>query len=245
MPVDAQIRRRELKFLVDLPVLEAFHDQVKEVLVPDRHGANGDGYFNYSIYFDSPKYLFYHQKVEGLSLRTKPRLRVYKESIDGAPTARFFEFKNRDAAFVSKDRVPISDPLSEKLLRSGNILDDPEVQASEHLQRFGYLRHRLGLRPTMVTLYHRFPFFCALQNDLRITYDKRIQCSQVIGLDLAPEQFHYVEPPNRALIEIKFNTGFPDWLLRITKSLQFQQLSFSKYVESMERSQFQAHRRVV
>lgn len=245
MPADPRLRRRELKFLVDLPVLNAFHDRIRAILVPDRHGAAGEGYFNYSIYFDSPEYLFYQQKVEGLSLRTKPRLRLYKDSIDGPPTARFFEFKNRDAAFVSKDRVAISEGLSEKLLLPGTLLDDPEVQASEHLLRFGYLRHRLALRPTMVTLYHRFPYHCALQNDLRITYDKRIQCSQVIGLDLAPEQFHYVEPANRALIEIKYNTGFPDWLLRITKSLRFEQLSFSKYVESMERSQFQAHRRVV
>lgn len=237
--------RQEIKYLVDLPTLNAFDKGVRQLLSLDPNNADDSGYFNYSIYFDSPDYMYYLEKSEGLSVRIKPRLRVYKEMIDGPPVARFFEFKLRDEKYVAKERAVVSPRLSHDLLQPQHILDDPEVQASPILRRFAYLTKRYGLQPMMVVLYHRSAYRCPVHDSLRITYDRRIQCSEIIGLDVPPEQFSYVEPPNQALIEIKYNGTCPRWLLRIIGSLQMQQLSFSKYVESVERCYSRKMRRPV
>lgn len=237
--------RQEIKYLVDIRTLDAFDKKIRQLLSLDPNNAEDAGYFNYSIYFDSPDYMYYQEKSEGLSVRVKPRLRVYKETIDGPPVARFFEFKHRDEKYVSKERAALSPRLSHDLLQPQHILDDPEVQASPILLRFAYLTKRYGLQPTMIVLYHRSAYRCPLHDSLRITYDRRIQCSEKIGLDVPPEQFSYVEPPNQVLIEIKYNGACPRWLLRIIGSLQMQQLSFSKYVESMERSYSRKMRRII
>jgi hypothetical protein len=86
------------------------------------------------------------------------------------------------------------------------------------------------------TLYHRFAYLCPQHHGLRITYDTRLQCSEAIGLPTPPEAFHYVEPPNKTLIELKYNYRCPAWLINAAETLELERISFSKYAECMDRS---------
>ena len=65
--------------------------------------------------------------------------------------------------------------------------------------------------------------------------------SEVIGLHTPPEAFHSVDPPNRSLIELKFDARCPAWLIKAVEALELDRVSFSKYAESMERAFSRCH----
>ncbi len=228
-------RRSEIKYLVDTATLKAFDERVRRVLVLDRNNPEDRGYFNYTIYFDSPGYLYYMEKIEGLTRRVKPRLRVYKSVIDGPATNIFFEFKHRNESFVAKERVAISEATARALLTGQGLHEQPEICDSPVLRKLLYLTKRHDLRPSICVLYHRFAYVSPLHHRLRITYDRRLQCSEVIGLNTPPEAFSYIEPPTRSIIEIKYDGRCPGWLLSLVESLELERVSFSKYAASMER----------
>jgi hypothetical protein len=230
-------QRCEIKYLVDQAKLEAFDRRVRGLLVPDANDPRGRGYFNYTIYFDSPSYRFYREKVEGLAVRMKPRLRVYKSTIDGRPLAYFFEIKHRNERFIAKERVALSEATAQRLLlNTQDLAAYGEVGSSPVLGKLLYLAKRYELRPSLCILYHRFAYQSPHYHGLRVTYDKRLQCSEAIGFFTPPEAFHYVEPPNKTLIELKFNYRCPAWLINAAEALELERISFSKYAESMERA---------
>lgn len=87
--------RFELKYLIPLKTAEAFKNALGEYLVPDQHGGSSGSYPLTSLYYDSPDFRFYWEKVEGIKFRLKLRLRVYGEVAHLTPeTPVFMESSN-------------------------------------------------------------------------------------------------------------------------------------------------------
>lgn len=232
-------RRQEIKYLVDAERLAAFASHVSRLLVADVYGGT-DGYFNHSIYFDSPDLAFYTEKQEGLRQRVKPRLRAYRTKVDGPPVGLFLELKYRDGPYVAKRRSVVSDALAQQLLDGdmttalGAINDE---DAPGVLSTFSYLARRHHLRPAIAVFYHRTAFSCPHHPSLRVTYDRRLQWSLQWALDNGPAAFEPIIAPSMSLIEIKYNGTPPGWLLDTMAILDLQPMSFSKYTEALEAAQ--------
>jgi len=231
----APSQRYELKYLVNARQLHEFKRQTRGLLAPDEYNIENAGYYNYSVYFDSPQYRYYGEKREGLPERTKPRLRIYRSLINGEPLAQFFEFKNRQVRIVSKERVRISHTLSDQLLRAQGWSQSDELNASPILKRFYYLTQAHNLRPAISILYHRLAYRCPFGRKLRVTFDAQLKFSIQTGLDVGLSSFNYILPPHDTLIEVKFNDLMPMWLARIIENIQMQEESLSKYAMAVER----------
>lgn len=54
--------RYEIKYLTSRARAEKLRDTVGEIFVVDEKAGGRGGYYNYSIYFDSPRYYFYREK---------------------------------------------------------------------------------------------------------------------------------------------------------------------------------------
>jgi len=227
--------RREIKYLVDAAKFGRLDKILRPVLKLDRNNPNDQGYFNHSIYFDSPTFRFWHEKQEGLEVRVKPRLRVYKSCIDGAPLDYFLELKHRHGHFVSKERVRVSAGDAHALL-NGAGLGAWSTHEAEVLRKFSYLQRRHNLVPVVGVMYHRFAYAIPMHNRLRITYDKRIQCSRTVTLDCPPEVYQHVAPPYHTIIELKYDEVVPNWLANVLDRLELRQISYSKYGESMAKA---------
>ena len=88
--------RYEIKYIVPTRSLAYIRNSLKGLIVPDvpdSYNFGQKGYYNYSIYFDTLKYKFYSEKHEGLLYRIKPRIRVYRETLDSNISSVFLEFK--------------------------------------------------------------------------------------------------------------------------------------------------------
>ena len=222
--------RHEIKYRVNRETFERFRDYTQNILEVDPNSAEQGGYFNYSIYYDSPDLQFLNEKEEGLEMRTKPRLRIYKDIKSDQALSSFFEFKHRRGSLVQKERVRIDRETSLKLLDPFHL---EEAGENPVLNRITYFSRRYQIQPTICVLYKRQAFSCPLYPGLRITYDSHITASLNIGLDVPREEFLTVLPPNEAIIEIKYNQLRPNFIAPLIGKLELQQVSFSKYAESM------------
>ena len=234
MSPQAYGNRYEIKYLVEARRAAEVEAKLGAYLTHDGNGA-GVGYYNHSIYFDSPDYRFYSEKHEGELVRIKPRIRAYRPAPDAPPTGLFLELKGRYDRIIDKRRAPIDIALAERLLDEPLVELDRGDLAHSVMAEFQYLAQRFRLAPSVTVLYHRTAYFGAFYPNVRITFDRMIQCSLATSLDAPSEDFAYAIPPNWLVIELKYNDKIPGILLGQFNSLNLQQWTFSKYAVSLER----------
>ncbi len=227
--------RFEIKYLVDSRRLPEIKAVLGEFLRLDINGVQSGGYYSRSVYFDSPDFRFYREKVEGQLVRIKPRIRAYHTSPDGPPTGLFLELKGRYDRIVEKRRAPIDRALADRLLSQTPADPGAWTEASSVLAEFQYLSHRYRLAPCVTLLYHRTPYFGVFYPDVRITFDRLILSSMATALTAPSEDFLQAIPSNQLVIELKYNNKVPRLLLNRFNSLGLQQHTFSKFVIGLER----------
>ena len=173
--------RYEIKYLLGADRLAEVRAALREYLLLDGNGSEDGGYYVHSIYFDSPDLGFLREKFEGQLIRVKPRIRSYRRSLDGPPSALFLELKGRHDRIVQKRRCPIDRPLAELLLTQTPV--HPNGWSAKHsvLSEFQYMSHRMRLIPTVSVLYHRTAYFGTLWPKLRVTFDHLVMCSPGTG----------------------------------------------------------------
>ena len=234
--VDGWLKQRyEIKYVLAHETLPRLLARLSQYMRPDPNTSRGNnGYFNHSIYFDSPRLRFYLEKNEGLLERTKPRLRAYRDGPNRPPSAYFLELKNRHDRLVYKERVEVSRELALRLLRPSALEFGAEIGRSETLCKFYYLSKRFALQPQVAVLYNRLAYVSDLYPNLRITLDTRLQSSQTATLDGPPSGFRYALPLNRMILEIKYDKAIPRIILREIEAFGLQQVTFSKFATCME-----------
>ncbi|HEX6135323.1 MAG TPA: polyphosphate polymerase domain-containing protein [Longimicrobiales bacterium] len=231
--------RYEYKYIVPQRLAERFIRDQDPYVYPDPHCDGEWGYPVHSVYWDSADLALFWEKIEGLMLRRKLRLRRYGDATDEV----FVEIKQRVDRTVQKRRTRWS--VGEALHvfggngnggGSGGGADDPgDAVAAEALEM--YYRHRL--KPRMCVSYVRRAFFSRFEPGLRITFDRRLRydpfCLDVSkpvsgGRDLLD--------PRLTIMEVKFNDRVPLWLSRAMQSHGFQMTRLSKYCTAVDRTWF-------
>ncbi len=228
--------RYEIKYLVHAHRLPEIERALEGFLEPDENGKGTNGYFNYSIYFDSPNYQFYSEKREGNLVRLKPRIRLYRTALEAPPKAIFMELKGRYDRIVTKRRAAIDRDLAEQLLATGPVDIDGRALQSSTMGEFAYLAHRFRLAPCVTVFYHRTAYFGAFYPGVRVTFDRVIRCSRQTTLDNAEDSFVNAVPANLMVIELKYTDKVPEMLLRRFRSLGIRHSTFSKFAVAVERS---------
>lgn len=226
--------RREIKYLVSTAQAEEFRQRLGHVLIPDPHD-DGRGYHSYSVYFDSPRLTFYKEKVAGLATRMKPRLRTYRAAFDDAPAAIFLEFKLRERHVIAKERTAVDAAEADRIL-SGRAAGGPAGTPDDPIiGKFAALAGKMDLKPCAGILYHRTAFSFGGQPGLRITFDRRLQCTGRCELNPPAEAFSPIEPFDRSVIELKYDAELPNRILKMTARMEPCRLPYSKYARGVER----------
>jgi len=228
--------RYEIKYLVESRRLPEIESALEGFLIADENSRGTNGYFNYSIYFDSPNYQFYSEKREGDLVRLKPRIRLYRAALDAPPKGVFMELKGRYDRIVTKRRAAIDIGLAQQLLTSHPVLLDDRAVESSTMGEFYYLAHRFRLAPCVTVFYHRTAYDGAFYPGVRVTFDRVIRGSRVTTLDNSDNSFVNIVPTNQAIIELKYNNKVPEMLLRRFNSLGLQHSTFSKFAVALERT---------
>ena len=227
--------RYEIKYLVSAERLPAIEASLRGMLTLDPNAQSGNGYFPHSIYFDSPDYRFYREKREGELVRMKPRIRSYRPGPDAPATVFFLELKGRYDRAVIKRRVPIDRDRAQRLLDNGASDLGDAAASSSVLAEFQYLAARFRLEPRVTVLYHRTPYYGTFYPNVRVTFDRLLQCSPATTLEAPSDDFAFALPANHLVVELKYDNKIPRLLLERIHALGMEQRTFSKYVAGIER----------
>ena len=222
--------RFELKYIVHQDRAREFRDRLGEYVQRDPNvGASGE-YLISSLYYDSPDFHAYWEKLEGYKFRRKVRVRKY----DNDPRDLWFvEIKQRIDKTVQKRRTDA--PLEQvKNLMEGGPWEDTKYSTDSVFQEVNYLRTARRLEPTVIVSYNREPFVGAYDQSLRITFDRNLR-SRRGGFDDwgNPSQGRLFLPVDMVVVEVKFDNYVPVWLCSLLSQLEYVSERMSKYCSAV------------
>ncbi len=231
--------RKEFKYFVPMVFAESLRDRILAHMVHDPFCENRieNQYTVRSIYFDTPSLLMYFEKIEGLKLRKKLRVRVYNDFIDETPA--FLEIKRKIRDTVFKERTTVGIDQVPKLLNGGQLTlmkdDQKSWKDSGVLNRFVYLTKRLKLAPKALITYEREAFLDPENPDLRVTFDYNVRSFFEPDVDefFREEDLRTFGSP-RFIMEVKFSIALPLWLRLIIREYRLHLQAISKYCSGVE-----------
>jgi hypothetical protein len=194
------------------------------------------------MYYDTPGYDCYLEKVDGVANRQKYRIRGYGEPDDESLV--FLEIKMKRGCLVSKHRAPLKHSDLYDFLVSpdveGKVVRLPGFSGVHDCARrfmYHYLRHRL--RPAVLVVYDREAFLGRFDQTLRMTFDKRVRGAVTNDLgDLYNDHDLIMPLPRHFVFEVKFFRGaLPAWVQNVIMKYSMQRMAVSKYAMCLDSSQ--------
>ncbi len=226
--------RYEYKYLIPNDLLGKLRSQIRPFARLDDFAAQSNGQYTVrSIYFDTPRFEFFHMKLDHAAHRLKVRLRGYNMADDLGEV--FLEIKRKYEAPIAKNRCLITFGQAKELFRPypkvENIL--AENAKADNARRFLYQIHSRNMRPVVNIIYEREPYQTEHRdpdNDLRITFDKNLRAVAYPTIDqLFCETGARHIQHNVFILEIKFNHYCPSWIKPILSGLEVVKVPASKY----------------
>lgn len=202
----------------DLPLLR---QRLRAVARPDPHAVDGR-YHIRSLYFDTPGDMALREKLDGVNVREKFRIRCYNHD----PTLIHLEKKSKRNGLGTKDKVRLT-PDQVRAILGGDTAWMGE--SGEPLLQELYAKMRVqGLAPKTLVDYWREPFVYPAGN-VRVTldYDIRTGLRCVDFLDPACVTIPVVDDP--AILEVKWDAFLPDLIRDAVQLPGRRAAAFSKY----------------
>ena len=215
--------RHEVKYFISLPAYQQLRSLLRPVLHADRHANARGEYFIRSLYFDDVYDSAYYQKISGVEIRNKYRIRIYNCS----DQLIFLERKHKHGELISKDSVRITRRLCDQLIEGR--CDGLQASQNPLLQdMFREMRTRL-LRPSVLVDYTREAYTHPAE-DIRITFDKDLH-SGLFSRDLFNAKVNGVPPlaSGKMILEVKYNRYLPGYIKSLLSTVPSQLSAISKY----------------
>lgn len=195
-----------------------------------------------SIYFDTPDYDYYFEKIEGIKHRKKFRIRGYNELTPDSKV--FFEIKRKYEIPIFKNRAVTSYDNVCKLFMNQSVekcISNSEKfpHAVDNVKRFFYHFYSDSLRPVILVIYEREAYLGLIDEKIRVTFDKNLRSVAFPTIDeLYSESRARVALKDQFILEVKFNDYFPSWMKPIIGILGLKRESASKYCISIDTHNF-------
>lgn len=222
--------RYELKYRINL--WQYF--QVKQALVPymikDGYTLRGpeEKYFVRSLYYDSPDYMSYTEKIDGNLGRIKMRLRTYTPWAEDLAKVRV-ELKTRRGNTMVKYNTFVTAQEYEEFIRTKHWPDRTNPVLSE-FERLVLVRNQ---SPILLVQYWREGYEPRDKSGYRVTFDHRVQSAP--ATTLYPEQpffrYHYA---HEVILEVKCRNQRPLWLAKLMLRYGLKFTANSKYTQGVE-----------
>jgi len=228
-------KRLEYKYLVPISLADSIREDMRPYVAMDQFAEkqNAKEYTVRSVYYDTPRFDCYSEKIEGLKVRKKFRIRGY--DIPDKNSVVFLEIKRKYNNFIDKDRAPFLWKNMDEFFLYRD-LDQHIISVSGNGKekgdagKFLYHYYSRALQPTVLVIYDREAFFGKFNKSLRFTFDKNIRSTLFPSLDMLyeEEQIKYAMP-KYFIFEVKFYSGLPSWIQSIIKRYQLPRMALSKY----------------
>lgn len=236
-----QSSRFELKYLVDEQQAMVIRNFLRGCLQPDPYTKpdEGNAYWVYSLYFDSPSFASYHASAEGLKNRFKLRIRFYD---DNPAQPVFFEIKRRLGDVVKKERAGVQRSAAQKMLwgHRPQLHDMPPDQdpykAPQAMCNFSNLYERIGAQACVYVYYQREAYVAPDNDDVRVTFDRHVQAGRFHqAMSLMPPRYGLPADIPGVILELKFTNHYPLWMEEFVRMLNLWRVPMPKYVACLRK----------
>lgn len=217
-----EVNRQEIKYFMTLSDAKKLCGKLDLVMMQDVHNG-ADGYTVRSLYFDSLYDRDYTEKLDGLELRRKIRLRIYDAKQDFA----MLEMKQKEGNYQRKRSLRMSRNHAVDMIRGDyrSLLEYEDPFAAEC---YGMMQMHC-YRPKTIVEYHRKAYI-ARENHIRVTIDHRIKATEA-NPDLFAKDLNLypVFDPFHVILEVKYNGFMLSYIRNLINGANRSACSMSKY----------------
>lgn len=228
--------RYEFKFFMNLRKREEVESEVANFMSFDGHvhPELGNAYYVRSLYYENDAATHYHEKIDGVKVRRKFRLRTYgKQFVPSLPI--YLEEKNRDGDRVHKHRIPIDPSYLPAFYAPERYSDLHELLPGVDLvDRFLFDAFRRSLKPKLLVDYVRRPYVSSYDMNFRVTFDSVLMSVKANTLFPPSWESWRCSFAGYTILEVKFHRRIPAWFHRIIQAHNLRRVSFSKFCKGME-----------
>ena len=192
------VLRTEQKYQLNNTEMYSMISRLNMILRSDSHNSGG-GYMVRSLYFDTPYDDDFYDKLDGLELRRKIRLRIYSPDASSAK----LELKEKTGNNQRKRSLTLSREDAVKVSQGDyDCLLDMKDEFADEL--YGRMRQYL-YRPKCIVQYYRTAYMLPV-NDTRVTFDRDLRASES-HLDLFDKdlKLYPVGMLTGCTMEVKYN----------------------------------------
>lgn len=187
-------------------------------------------YFVRSLYYETPAFQVYSEKLSGDTNRVKFRLRTYEQEFERASNIRV-EMKVRRGESLAKYHTFVPKETYSAYMQSGHW-GDVENPVLIEFERYTYVK---ALRPAVLVDYLREGYESRGDEGIRITFDHQVKSAH--EKILFPESpFFRVHHPHEVVLEIKCRDYTIPWLKKIVHDNGLKLVANSKYTQAIEAS---------
>ena len=215
--------RHEWKHEISCADLLAIRQRLRAVAESDPH-ARGGSYLIRSLYFDNAADKALLEKIDGVSLREKFRIRYY----NGDTSVIHLEKKSKCSGLGTKYSADLTKDEAQKIV-DGDL--DWMMQSGRDLVQELYCKMRSqGLRPKTIVDYTREPFIYRPGN-VRVTFDYDIRTGLNCTDFLNPDCVTIPAGDAPILLEVKWDAFLPDIIRDAVQTPGRRAEAFSKYAQ--------------
>lgn len=215
--------RHELKYRISYAQYIELRSRLRTVMQSDEHTSADGRYLIRSIYFDNYMDKALREKVQGIPMREKFRIRYYNDDFSYLT----LEKKIKDNTLCRKVDVQITEEECRKLLE-GEITWMRDHPAPLVQELYTKMRSQL-LCPRVLVSYMREPYVYRA-GYVRITFDSDIRTT-LYHKDFLEEKVIDINTvgPQERILEIKYDAFLPEIIRRLIQTNTLRQTAFSKY----------------
>lgn len=215
--------RHEQKIQITYADLYILRQRMCAVAGQDAHAVNGR-YFIRSLYFDTPEDKALREKLDGVNVREKFRIRCYNRNYDTI----HLEKKSKWNGLGNKQSTGLSRTQTAAIIAgdTGWMKDSENGLIKELYQKI----LTEGLRPKTIVDYTREPFVYAPGN-VRVTFDYDIRTALRCTDFLDPDCLTIPAGDTPILMEVKWDEFLPDIIRDALQLSGRRAAAFSKYAQ--------------
>lgn len=230
MKYNQNFLRYEFKYLLNNSISKNILQDAKNFMYLDDFAKKNDkGYFVRSLYYDNSSYDNFFEKVDGMQLRRKFRIRTYSNTLKKDNT--FLELKGRQNDRILKKRTIINEEDIESFENLKN-LEKLKIKYKNNniINNFIFEVYRKKICPKILVDYYRVPLINKFGLYFRLTFDSNLVTSKSTTLFQDKENFPVKYKPGNTILEVKFERSIPTWFHKIIQTYNLNRKSISKFV---------------
>ena len=218
--------RHELKYLITMGEYYSLRERLGTFMLRDEYAMKRGGVYHIrSLYFDDMFNSALNEKLGGVALRKKFRIRIYNHGDEDIK----LEKKMKQDKYTAKTSDMITREECNNILIGNYHLLDLAPDRPVLNEFYAELRGKL-LRPRVLVDYYREPYIYPLGN-VRITFDTEIHTGQfdhnLFSGENAPIP---VLSADTMVLEVKFDQFLPGPIHALLQSAKGVHMAISKYV---------------